>query len=532
MPVVEKWGTMDLAFCGRSDGNPFMDYNIIGTFSGGNPKETKRAEGFYDGNGVYRIRFMPSSQGIYHYEIEGSFMSEKTDRNMLQGDFEVSSAGADNHGPVRVYEETHLIYEDGTPYYSMGTTCYAWTHQKMELQEQTLDTLEHSPFNKIRFCIFPKFYDYNRKEPLTYPFVRGNGEGQDPELIELEKQNLFLFPGQIAPEWDRDFDYTRPNTEHFQRLDLRIRQLRDLGIEADIILMHPYDRWGMNTIGKDAIDSYLRYCVARFSAYRNVWWSLANEYDLIKTRTVEDWDHYGELIQSTDPYDHLRSVHNCMPFYDYTKPWVTHCSMQRQDFYKTTEDTDLHMKTYCKPVVWDEIAYEGNIQLGWGNITAQELVRRFWEAFMRGGHAGHGETFLDPEEILWWSHGGPLKGESAPRIQFLLDILKDTPGKYVKKTGSMFDCVNCVPSYIEKEDIPFNIMSADYEIDYFGIMQPAFREIMLAEDKQFRVEIIDTWNMTIEDAGIHSGFTRISMPGNQYMALRIIRVNNSREVLS
>ncbi len=34
---------------------------------------------------------------------------------------------------------------------------------------------------------------------------------------------------------------------------------------------------------------------------------------------------------------------------------------------------------YRKPVVLDEIAYEGNIQHGWGNITAEEMTRRFWE---------------------------------------------------------------------------------------------------------------------------------------------------------
>ena len=29
-------------------------------------------------------------------------------------------------------------------------------------------------------------------------------------------------------------------------------------------------------------DRYLRYVVARLAAYRNVWWSLANEYDFRK----------------------------------------------------------------------------------------------------------------------------------------------------------------------------------------------------------------------------------------------------------
>ena len=45
-----------------------------------------------------------------------------------------------------------------------------------------------------------------------------------------------------------------------------------------------------------------------------------------------------------------------------------------------------HLDVYKRQIVWDEIAYEGNIDMGWGNISGQELTRRFWEASMRGGY--------------------------------------------------------------------------------------------------------------------------------------------------
>ena len=44
------------------------------------------------------------------------------------------------------------------------------------------------------------------------------------------------------------------------------------------------------------------------------------------------------------------------------------------------------------PIVLDEIAYEGNIQHGWGNIPGEELIRRFWEGALRGGYPGHGDS--------------------------------------------------------------------------------------------------------------------------------------------
>ena len=503
MRQAEKWGVFEIALSGRSEGNPFLDYAVEGTFSGAG--ETVRVDGFYDGDGVYRVRFMPSREGRYTYTIGGSAFDAP-----VTGEFEAVAPSAGNHGPVRVVDGTLLAYADGTPHYSVGTTCYAWVNQSMELQARTLETLSQSPFNKIRFCFFPKFYDYNRREPITYPFERGHGEGLDSALVEKQARRGY-WPGEPVPEMDYGFDYTRPNVEHFRRFDLRVRQLMALGIEADLILMHPYDRWGMNEMGPEACDAYLRYVVARYGAFRNVWWSPANEYDSIPTKTPEDWERYGALIAERDPWHHMCSVHNCLAYYDFSKPWVTHQSLQRVDFYRTTEYTDAFIEKYQKPAVWDEICYEGNIGLGWGNITAQELVRRCWEAFLRGGHAGHGETYLDGDDILWWSHGGVLKGESAPRLAFLRRILEETPGRGLRRGESLFDeVVGCAVDAPE-----------DYRIHYLGICQPACRALFLPEDGDYGVEIIDTWNMTVTPAGIHRGMTRIDLPGNQYMALRV-----------
>ncbi|MEG1426285.1 MAG: DUF5060 domain-containing protein [Oscillospiraceae bacterium] len=401
MTTVEKWGIFEIALPGADTGNPFRDYSIKGTFTGKN--ETVQVIGFYDGDGIYKVRFMPSFEGDYRYQIEGSFSCEVT-----TGAFTVVSPKKKNHGPVRVANTYHFAYEDGTPYYSVGTTCYVWELQSAALQEKTLETLANGPFNKIRFCIFPKHYDYNRNEPRSYPYERGDGEGLDEEAVR--KYNRIFPP--VEPELD--FNYLRFNPEHFRHIDSCVEKLRDLGIEADMIVMHPYDRWGFSKMTKEADDQYWNYVVARYSAYRNVWWSLANEYDLMPQKKLEDWERYASILCEKDPYTHLRSIHNCIGFYDYTRPWVTHCSMQRQDLYRHVEYTD-----YGKPIVWDEIAYEGNINHAWGNISGQEMVRRFWEASLRGGYVGHGETFMHPENILWWSHGGELHGESPARLEFL-----------------------------------------------------------------------------------------------------------------
>ena len=39
-------------------------------------------------------------------------------------------------------------------------------------------------------------------------------------------------------------------------------------------------------MSKEADTLYYNYIIARFSAYRNVWWSLANEYDLMPQKSL------------------------------------------------------------------------------------------------------------------------------------------------------------------------------------------------------------------------------------------------------
>ena len=107
---------------------------------------------------------------------------------------------------------------------------------------------------------------------------------------------------------------------------------------------------------------------------------------------MADWDRFFRIVQESDPHQHLRSIHNCRGFYDHGKPWVTHQSIQHD----RPERTEEWRQLYGKPVVIDECKYEGDIPYRWGNIPAQELVRKFWEATVRGGYCGHGETYLHP----------------------------------------------------------------------------------------------------------------------------------------
>jgi hypothetical protein len=386
----------------------------------------------------------------------------------------------------------------------LGTTCYAWTQQGDLLEEQTLETLAASPFNKIRMCVFPQRYPDKTNALSFYPFA-----------------------GTPPLTWD----FSRFNPQFFQHLEKRVGDLRDRGIEAELILFDPYDkgRWGFDRMPAEVDDRYVRYLVSRLAAYRNVWWSLANEYDLNKAKKESDWDRLGQLVQASDPYGHLRSIHNSVLIYDNTKPWVTHASIQNGSAVEDPGRAELYRDVYRKPIVYDEVKYEGDIAKRWGHLSGEELVFRFWNATVAGTYATHGETFSNPAIPAWTSAGGQLQGQSPARLAFLRRILDESPA----------DGIDPIDKWQETN---IGGEAGNYYLIYFGKEKPDSWPFVLPKPKlqdgmQFKAEILDTWNMTVTP--VHGLFTihqkdpydfadaqdrSIALPGRPSMALCIRRV--------
>ena len=62
---VERWGVFELTLKGPEGGNPFLDVNFDAEF-----RYRGRAVmmgGFYDGDGIYKVRFMPDTEGYWTY---------------------------------------------------------------------------------------------------------------------------------------------------------------------------------------------------------------------------------------------------------------------------------------------------------------------------------------------------------------------------------------------------------------------------------------------------------------------------------
>jgi len=434
--------------------------------------------------------------------------SNKQELDHKKGEFICTPALSNEHGPVRVSHQFYFAYQDSTSFTPFGTTIYEWSFRGKERRAQTIESLKSSPFNKVRMLAIPPYSKYYTEGPgklTVFPFV-----GTDKE----------------------SFDFTRFNPEYFNVLEEDIKHLSDIGIEADLILFRPYDKgkWGFDMMPDSTNIRYLKYVVARFAAYHNIWWSLCNENSFIKHLTDEDWDRYFQVVQKTDPYNHLRSIHNADRLYDYTKPWVTHVSLQYYNVVKSPWGTSLLRDIYKKPIVNDEINYEGNINRRWGQLTGEEMTFRFWNAYIGGGYATHGDT----SPTGWIGGGGKLAGESPSRIAFLKKIIETGPIEGLEPIDRFY-----TPNYAGK--------SGEYYLIYFGKDTPSewifkLPKAMLATGMKFKVDVINTWNMTITpvdktfELKVLDNYSfddkqqqKISLPGVPYLALRIIKIGNEND---
>ena len=110
-----------------------------------------------------------------------------------------------------------------------------------------------------------------------------------------------------------------------------------------------------------------------------------------------------------------------------------------------------------------------------------------------------------------------MHGESWKRIGLLLDVLQAVPGHGLRYLPAEWDSVCAVP-----EDRK-TAAETGYRLYYYSFMRPSFREFCFDDDTPWRAEVLDTWNMTVTDAGVHKGRFRVDLPGRPYMAVRITK---------
>ena len=203
---MKQFEMFELIFSGEVLQDDWARIGLTAEFVCGEARKTVR--GFYDGDGRYAVRFMPDMPGEWQWKVSGAVNAEGR---------EICEPAENAHGPVKAVG-THFEYADGTLFIPFGTTVYALAHQDDALTEQTLESLKAAPFNKVRMCVFPKHYDYNHNEPPFFPFEK---------------------------KADGGWDVNRPCMAFWHRFESILKRIAAMDIQTDLILFHPYDRWGI-----------------------------------------------------------------------------------------------------------------------------------------------------------------------------------------------------------------------------------------------------------------------------------------------
>ena len=409
--AAQRWGLFEAALSLGDAGieNPFVDVSLNAEFTAPDGSILS-ARGFYAGGGVWKVRYMPGALGRHTFRLS----SDHPGFTGSEGSFECVLNAASSHGPVRIRGD-RFHYADQTPAFICGTTLYAWWYRPEEVCRETLSEIQKIGFNKVRMLVFPKYLAGFVDFELTH----------QPPCLPFEKKG-------------DHFDFSRPVPAYFDLLEKRVAQLDEIGVEADIILFHNYDfgMWGIDEqLTDEMAEGYLDYLTARLGAYKNVWWSLANEYDIWKNPDGSgciykldrrNWDALGRYIQRIDPYGKPRSIHNCGPLYPDTD-WLTHVSVQFPNTYSLL--LDLKQRYSGKPVINDEYQYEGNLIDSWGNLSGEQETLRHWLSAMACCYATHGECFVADgnRRDIFWTYGGKLRGTSAARIGYLKRLVGGLP---------------------------------------------------------------------------------------------------------
>jgi hypothetical protein len=561
--TVALWQPLELAFKGPAESkpgspgpqggspgaapalNPFVDVRFTVRFH--QDAGTTEVLGFYDGRGTYRVRFLAPKVGLWHYTtVSGSPALEG-----IEGDFTVTkpSAGPAARGPIAVVRTSHFAHADGTPFHALATD---WPAGAENREATALKAFSASAFDLVSVPVLPTEAAWGGKPPSVWPFAERPAVG-----------------GARG-----GFDPARLDPRYFERLENRIRALGRAGVEVELVLFpgeggpSRSSGFDFDRMAAEDDDRYVRYVVARFSAFPNVWWSLGDREALLASKRQADLDRLGKLVAAEDAYHHPRSVTSVVgSALDLgSRPWVTHAVVRAAAPAATLPagksprvlpvDLLALRKALGKPLVVVESTPAGGAGGGGGDgdgggavpsPASAELIDRLWRDVLAGVGV-HLQVRADgprpaPGGVAWspplsWSAVGALHGTALPRLAFLARVLKGVPA------GGDLEPVDAWPGLGGP-----GAEAPGFYLAYFGEEGPPSWTFQLpvatpatgpgpADGTAFKAELLDTWNMTAvplpgprlfvsqraaDGSTISTDPSPVALPSRPYLALRITR---------
>jgi len=70
---------------------------------------------------------------------------------------------------------------------------------------------------------------------------------------------------------------------------------------------------------------------------------------------------------------------------------------------------------YNKPIIYDEVGYEGNLKQRWGRYSGEEMNHLIWMGIIGGTYVTHGESYMfkDHRDTIFGQKVESLKGQAG-----------------------------------------------------------------------------------------------------------------------
>lgn len=392
--------------------NPFADAAVAGTFIKAGSAEKIDIEGFCDSadGSLYRIRFMPSSPGVYDYSVT---YRDKVFERKSTGAF--TAVDGYRRGPIRVDPKYpwHFIWQGtGEHYFFNGTTAYwlaGWRDER--IIQSSLARLQRLKVNRLRVTIAGR----------THTFY---GEA----VMNSDAFSVFLSPWpatQIQDIYHPGFDYARFNVAYWQKFERMLRFARDRDLIVSLVL-DMNDSRSHPEAGSEDEHRYIHYAVDRLGAFSNITWDLGDDLDGFRD---DGWTHEtGTLLESWDPYRHLATSHPMKRVHqDRSSPWFGFTSIQdwsRRQHELMLEERAIQIRTgRIIPQTNEEYGYEDHYP-AWteseGSDSADTLRRTAWDIAMAGAYGTTGESARRGTNIRPDTGGGWINGRGDDTMTMLV----------------------------------------------------------------------------------------------------------------
>lgn len=302
VPGPAVYDTIELPIeSGNPPGNPFTHYVEFEFWRG---LERYSVDGFYDGRDsdgdhVYRVRFMATQPGDWHYEWR---IDDRSDTGSVHV---VPRRNAEIHGHVRVdtTSPTALWHDDGSVHYWFGGKSFTANNYGPPRKggDENLRPEGESAHDDY----------YSDAQVASYL-----------DLMQAHGHNGTRLKIALYPLEDDGFSW---DLTWIRRAETWIKMMQRRGIYCQITFFdahsrakgkafegsddpaeHVVDAWSGEQL--DAARNYIRYIVARFAGFWNVYWELVNRVDAPGDEAGDRFvqaakNSYLPWLRDFDPYD-------------------------------------------------------------------------------------------------------------------------------------------------------------------------------------------------------------------------------------